>query len=536
MARGFFSDFLMGLEGGTRGLPQAIQNRERFGLRKKQYQDQEERLDWQRDSSNWQWRMKEAKERGDSAMVQTLWPEGIKLGIISAFEGEPHRPPPLPSIGDESASLLEDPGDVMAGFEEMTADPYPGVQDPRLRSRMMFMDKERKRKDLELERKEELFGLELEELTKEVSPETPWKQVGDNEFWWKTDEDGQIITQGDINSATDIKIYPKQGLMYNKRTGEFSPLPQDALDMMKEFGGNNVVSYDKDIGLLIMDDGSTKFVTDDIRKVISDHFDKVHRNRQALVDQRGDVQVMLAELRGRIRADASQLASEKRAYTDIISDITDNKVSLEGALERYYGALKAAKIPDARQTAQALTDHFALLALDRVPFSITNKQKEDLAESGYIWAQAEEIKDLLKKPIVKAHVGIIQGSLSDMKKRWQGERNANPDVVRFRFLLADMSDRIQRIRTGAVINESEKASYDDLMGSTLKDAIALGIRMETLQETMQGRKDTVWREGLDNSFGAKARDYIDKIPQYQSISGYRSEGRTVTDMTDEDFQ
>jgi len=528
MARGFFSDFLMGLEGGTRGLPQAIQNRERFGFQREQAEVLRERLDRQEKATNWQWKMKDAKERGDTEAVELLFPEGIELGIYSAYEGEPYLPPaPVEPFGDESASLLEDPGDVMAGFEEMTADPYPGVQDRRLRSRMMFMDEETERKQLEQQREDELFGLEFEKL--QQSLEIPWISKG-NGFYRVVDD--KMETMGDWNPSNMIIDF-ENGVMYEKGTTDIFPLPEGFEKIIEK--NPDLASADWSSGLWIDRSGQVHQMDDDARGLIQEVLDERHRKSLELIGFRRSEQEKLAELRGRIRADASQLASEKRAYTDIISDITDNKVSLDGALERYYGALKAAKIPDARQTAQAMTDHFALLALDRVPFSITNKQKDDLAESGYIWAQAEEIKDLLKKPVVVAHVGIIQGSLSDMKKRWTGERNANPDVVRFRFLLADMSDRIQRIRTGAVINESEKASYDDLMGSTLKDAIALGIRMETLQETMQGRKDTVWREGLDNSFGAKARDYIDKIPQYQSISGYRSEGRTVTGMTDEDF-
>ena len=85
------------------------------------------------------------------------------------------------------------------------------------------------------------------------------------------------------------------------------------------------------------------------------------------------------------------------------------------------------------------------------------------------------------------------------------------------MLLSNLRDEIVRARTGAVINKQEEVMYSKMLGSEVKDVEALQDRLKTLIKIMQGRRNVLWEQGLNASFGEEAGSaYYHKIPQFQS--------------------
>ena len=121
------------------------------------------------------------------------------------------------------------------------------------------------------------------------------------------------------------------------------------------------------------------------------------------------------------------------------------------------------------------------------------------------------------KQHVQNHVGRLAGTIHKFKSALTGEANVHEDVVAFDMLLSNLRDEIVRARTGAVINEQEEVMYSKMLGSEVKDVKALRTRLKTLIYIMQGRRNVLWEQGLNASFGEEAgRAYYHKIPQFQS--------------------
>jgi len=76
----FFTDFLRGLEGGTRGLPQAIQMRERMGL-----QQQQRDADLERQAA--MAALQQMIQSGDPAGIQAAFPAAVESGGLPSAPG-----------------------------------------------------------------------------------------------------------------------------------------------------------------------------------------------------------------------------------------------------------------------------------------------------------------------------------------------------------------------------------------------------------------------------------------------------------------
>ena len=80
----FLTDFLSGLERGTRGLPQALQTSERLGLQRRQLESeqQESELERQRKAAKLAWEM--ALASGDKGAMRSAYErmEELKENLI----------------------------------------------------------------------------------------------------------------------------------------------------------------------------------------------------------------------------------------------------------------------------------------------------------------------------------------------------------------------------------------------------------------------------------------------------------------------
>ena len=588
----FLTDFLSGLERGTRGLPQALQTSERLGLqrRKLESEQQESELERQRKAAKLAWEI--AKASGDKDAIRSAYERMEELELLPSQtpDAQPEIEPPLgqgleernlPIIGDpqpdksewgeRNLPIIGDPQLDKSDLPELLPPLSPPIAEPSVSDRIMpgsgqpappppvapegpmdltgeptanpvlraifaNIDAEKRLQKIEAERKDLEFKKAQLDYDNTLNKHKNWKAVGD--FFWRVGDDGNPEVYGNplLNNQID-KIYPEKGF-YVTKAREFVPIPevmQHIIGLYDEGDpGKLVHSIDWKAGLILYKNGEVKPLKPEDMQAIIDMEKRLSETKMEEAAARYNLMKDHTSFKYSLNVNqknSERLSGLMKHVDKSVSGGTmtpDQAISFVETQISYMPEFKY----DKTGILESLRDHATMIAMN-VGQRFNATQKEQIADAAKAQADADEILHLLGESHVEKHVGRLAGTIHKFKSALTGEANVHEDVVAFDMLLSNLRDEIVRARTGAVINEQEEVMYSKMLGSEVKDVKALRTRLKTLIYIMQGRRNVLWEQGLNASFGEEAGSaYYHKIPQFQS----KYEDGIAVGLSDKDME
>ena len=576
----FLTDFLSGLERGTRGLPQALQTSEQLGLQRRKLESEQQKaeLERQRKAAKLAWDM--ALASGDKDAIRSAYERMEELELLPSQRGpqtpdaQPEiEPPPgswggaeFPGGGTPPTPRESTPEEIEARKKSaaqkepalrtlpIIGDPQPDESEPALRNlpiigdpqpdkseyalrnlldrtggppanpvlKAIFanIDAEKRLAKIDAEAKELKLKKAQLDYDNTLNKHKDWKAVGD--FFWRVGDDGNPEVHGNplLNNQID-KIYPEKGF-YVTNAKEFVPIPevmQHIIGLYDEGDpGKLVHSIDWKAGLILYKNGEVKPLKPEDMQAIIDMEKRLSETK--MEEAAAKYKLMKDHTSWKYSLNVNQKNAERLSglMKHVDKSVSGGTMTPDQAIS--FVETQISYMPefkyDKTGILESLRDHTTMIAM-QVGQRFNASQKEQIADAAKAQADADEILHLLGEPHVEKHVGRVAGTIHKFKSALTGEANVHEDVVAFDMLLSNLRDEIVRARTGAVINEQEEVMYSKMLGSEVKDVKALRTRLKTLIYIMQGRRNVLWEQGLNASFGEEAgRAYYHKIPQFQS--------------------
>jgi hypothetical protein len=425
-------------------------------------------------------------------------------------------------------------------------EPPPG-QDPRLTQWLGQRDKDLERQALEDERAEDLHAWQAQREIWDREKALRDKEKHERDMYgWHFNTDGSGVRHIKGGGYERIEAPSKMDKIY-----------PDAGYWVDQYG----VSHELDEGLrealegVAAAEGKEPFAADFKNGFYLDKEGNIHSFGQEWMDAN---EARLDEVERRKEEAQEHSYALKREY----QLEQDAQKLAEWGSKKIYDLFKEvnSRVADKGDTPAAATSYFQK-QLDNLP-GITEVDKESLVEVARSHAvrqamnihrhfsafddkaltagttrqvQADKLLALLGNEEVREEVGRVSGTIDEILAKLTGEKGRSKDLVRFTMILDDLKDGVQRERSGAVLNESEKVFYNRMLGSTYTSPAALEARLETLIEIMQDRRDAIWEGALNESFGSPEawRAEGAEIPQYERRHG---RGRVRTNISDEDME
>lgn len=576
----FLADFLSGLERGTRGLPQALQTSERLGLqrRKLESEQQESELERQRKAAKLAWDM--ALASGDKGAMRSAYERMEELELLPSQRGpqtpdaEPEiEPPPVAREGAEFPGGGTPTTPLESTFEEIEArkksaaqkepalrnlpiigDPQPDESEweerylldrtgeppanPVLKAIFANLDAEKRLKEIDAETKDLKFKKAQLDYDNTLNKHKDWKPVGGGEWFWRMDDKGNPQVLGNPLFNNEIyKIYPDEGF-YVTNAREFVPIPDEMRNLtagsIKGDPGKSVHSIDWKAGLILYKNGEVKPLKPEDMQAIIDAENRLSETK--MEEAAAKYKLMKDHTSWKYSLNVNQKNAERLSglMKHVDKSVSGGTMTPDQAIS--FVETQISYMPefkyDKTGILESLRDHTTMIAM-QVGQRFNASQKEQIADAAKAQADADEILHLLGKQHVQKHVGRVAGTIHNFRSALTGEANVHEDVVAFDMLLSNLRDEIVRARTGAVINEQEEVMYSKMLGSEVKEVEALQARLKTLIYIMQGRRNVLWEQGLNASFGEEAgRAYYHKIPQFQS----KYEDGIAVGLSDKDME
>ena len=364
-----------------------------------------------------------------------------------------------------------------------------------------------------------------------------WKPIGGGKWFWRMDDQGNPQVHGNPLFNNEInKIYPDEGF-YVTNAKEFVPIPDEMrqviADSTKGDPGPRVFSVDWKSGQYLGVDGQMYPFPDAAMKKVIEGEQRETNKLRAEAEARFNLNKKYASFKYSLNVQQKN-ADRLSGIMKHIDESIGRTMTPDQAIS--YAEMQISNMPEFKHDKigilESLRDHATMIAMN-VGQTFNATQKDQIADAAKAQANADEILHLLGKQHVQKHVGRLAGTIHNFKSALTGEANVHEDVVAFDMLLSNLRDEIVRARTGAVINEQEEVMYSKMLGSEVKEVEALQARLKTLIYIMQGRRNVLWEQGLNASFGEEAgRAYYHKIPQFQS----KYEDGIAVGLSDKDME
>jgi hypothetical protein len=552
----FLTDLLLGIERGTRGLPQSVQAGERLGLQREQIDKQQAEQERERKerSAKMEWEVAMASK--DPQAIEAAYrrmqeiglfasgPQATPNGTQTAPNVDLSLPPGIEPIGlDRPGGRGPQPiGLGREGGEPPQLMPDKIVPGQNALDRIMggqglpvnpalagILNKNKRDVALEkLQREFEQVRLRKEELLLEKAKEKSfeWKQGNSGTYFWRTGPGGTIETQGNPFLEGGVKsIYFDEGVMLTMGN-ELVPIPTATLEVVKNHIGEitdrkraeTIHSIDMASGQIFFQDGRVERFDKETMLAVITAEQRKEQYKKDTYDYRQKLRIEYAHLGQSFKLDAAGAKAVLDMHRYIDTRLGNGKMTPDGAYN--YAQQQLSLFPalkyDKTGILEGIRDHAVEYALNASK-KFSQVQKSEITSAAKTQAEADEILHLLSKPEVQAHVGRIAGTIANISRAITGEAATNPDVVTFHMLLSNVRDELIRDRTGAVVNAEELVQYRDMLGSETKSVDALRVRLSTLIEIMQRQRNGWWELALQEAFNTTNIDqYRHRIPQFQS--------------------
>ena len=156
------------------------------------------------------------------------------------------------------------------------------------------------------------------------------------------------------------------------------------------------------------------------------------------------------------------------------------------------------------------------LAQYALKVKFTGSMQKDIGEAISIQMNAESIIENLQKKNVQLSLGKLGGA--KWYTNWlMGGEDIDKSVSDVMFSLGMTRDQVVRLRTGAAVNDAEDRLFKELIGSTFKDPMAMADRMEMLIRHMDSTVLGHWQSNLYAKYGdvQKVEEVMLDVPKYK---------------------